>query len=195
MKGIEINVRKSLGFLAPGSFLQDLYLSGNATFLKGDVTYNLDKLVSDAAGTENNSNMQDRSRPLQGLAPILSMQVWLMTGRCSARPLIMAVAVDGWCLPATMPSTTNMKLRAMYSIYRFPPVSSRETGSEGSMPATCSMRTLSFTATAVVSAGVDPGNDKSYADLTSDMNYNPGDWVMSRIKKGISLSLSVGYKF
>ena len=43
--------------------------------------------------------------------------------------------------------------------------------------------------------GVDPGNDKSYADLTSDMNYNPGDWVMSRIKKGISLSLSVGYKF
>ena len=69
VKGIEINVRKSLGFLAPGSFLKDLYLSGNATFLKGDVTYNLDKLMSEAAGTENRSQMEDRSRPLQGLAP------------------------------------------------------------------------------------------------------------------------------
>ena len=35
----------------------------------------------------------------------------------------------------------------------------------------------------------------SNTDLTSDMNYNNGDWVMSRIKKGVNLSLSVGYKF
>ena len=41
----------------------------------------------------------------------------------------------------------------------------------------------------------DPNNDKSYADLTSDMNYNSGDWVLSRIKKGINLSLSIRYKF
>ena len=43
--------------------------------------------------------------------------------------------------------------------------------------------------------GVDQNNDKGYADLTSNMNYNSGDWVLSRIKKGINLSLSVGYKF
>ena len=41
----------------------------------------------------------------------------------------------------------------------------------------------------------DPANDKAYVDLTSDMNYNSGDWVLSRIKKGVNLSLSVSYKF
>ncbi len=38
--------------------------------------------------------------------------------------------------------------------------------------------------------------DKSYIDRTGlGMDYNEGDWVMSRIKKGINLSLSASYKF
>ena len=44
----------------------------------------------------------------------------------------------------------------------------------------------------------DPETGKSgtvYMDLTGDMNYNKGDYVMSRIKKGINLSVSASYKF
>lgn len=195
VKGIEINVRKSLGFLAPGSFLKDLYLSGNATFLKGDVTYNLDKLVSDAAGTENNSNMQDRSRPLQGLAPYTVNAGLAYDGKMfgaalnygrSGRRLVFAgnyAKYDQYEAPRNVLDLQisarflNEKLEVKFNasdLLNEDIVVYRNCGGE---------------------PGVDPGNDKSYADLTSDMNYNPGDWVMSRIKKGINMSLSVGYKF
>lgn len=35
----------------------------------------------------------------------------------------------------------------------------------------------------------------TYLDLTKDMNYNKGDYVMNRIKKGINISINASYKF
>jgi hypothetical protein len=38
--------------------------------------------------------------------------------------------------------------------------------------------------------------DKSYTGRTAlGMDYNEGDWVMSRFRKGINLSISASYKF
>ena len=190
VKGIELNLRKSLGFLAPMSFLKDLYLNGNATFLKGDVTYNLDKLLF---GKETGA--QDRTRPLQGLAPYtinagLTYQGKLLGaalnyGR-SGRKLVFAgdyAKYDQYEAPRDvldlqisahfLNESLEVKFNASdllnqdITVYR----------NCGTVP------------------GVDTENDKGYADLTSNMNYNSGDWVMSRIKKGINLSLSIGYKF
>lgn len=185
VKGIEINVRKSLGFLAPGSFLKDLYLSGNATFLKGDVTYNLDKLMSEAAGTENRSQMEDRSRPLQGLAPYT---------------INAGLAYDGKMFGAAINYGRNgRKLvyagdATMHDQYEAPrnALDIQLTGHFLN-----DKLEVKFNASDILNEDIVVYRNCSYSntDLTSDMNYNNGDWVMSRIKKGVNLSLSVGYKF
>ncbi|KMW80021.1 TonB-dependent receptor [Bacteroides sp. 3_1_13] len=191
VKGIEINMRKSLGFFAPASFLKNLYLSGNVTFLKGDVTYNLDKLY----GTTQEIKTQDRSRPLQGLAPYtvnvgLTYQdkmfgAALNYGR-SGRKLVLAgnyAKFDQYEAPRNV---LDLQLSARFLKERLE---------------------VKFNASDLLNqdiivyrnCGNDPlvedPNGGAYEDLTSDMNYNSGDWVLSRIKKGINLSLSVGYRF
>ena len=75
-KGLEFNMRKSFGFLAPTSFLKDLYLTGNVTWLSGNVSYNLDRLVANAnglGGSVGNDAFKDsnRKRPLLGMAPFI----------------------------------------------------------------------------------------------------------------------------
>ena len=195
VKGIELNVRKSLGFLAPGSFLKDIYLSGNATFLKGDVTYNLDRLMSEASGTENNSQMQDRNRPLQGLAPYtinagLNYQgkivgASLNYGR-SGRRLVFAGNYDKYDEYEAPRDVLDLQLSARFLKER---LEVKFNAGDLLNQDVIVYRNCGY------EPGVDPGNDRGYADLTSDMNYNSGDWVRSRIKKGINLSLSIGYKF
>jgi hypothetical protein len=55
--GFEVDVRKNLGFLAPGSdFFKYLLINGNFTYLNGNVT-------------DNSNVIQDR--PIQGLAPYI----------------------------------------------------------------------------------------------------------------------------
>lgn len=72
--GLEFNLRKSFGFLAPGSFLMDLFLTANVTWIHGEVQYN-EKAVNEALyGTrpnpgEENTVTPDRKRPLEGMAP------------------------------------------------------------------------------------------------------------------------------
>lgn len=75
VQGMEFELRKSLGFIAPDSkILSDIYLTGNATFMTGNVTYNADKLLFES-GLTGNSAVSDtimdeyRDRTLQGLAP------------------------------------------------------------------------------------------------------------------------------
>ena len=190
VKGIEINLRKSLAFIAPGSFLKDVYVSGNATFLSGDVTYNLERLQNAASGIDREVKTQDRSRPLQGLSPYtvnagLAYQgkilgAALNYGR-NGRKLLFAGDYEKYdqyeasrdVLARFLKEKLEVKFNAS-DLLNQDVIVYRNCGYE---------------------PGVDPNNDKGYADLTSNMNYNSGDWVLSRIKKGINLSLSVGYKF
>ena len=58
-KGIEVNLRKSLKFIAPGTFLQHLYVNANAMYMKMEVNYE----------QRNNKRDSVRQRPLQDLVP------------------------------------------------------------------------------------------------------------------------------
>jgi len=65
IKGLELNIRKSFDFLAPAGFLKDLYLTANATVLKGDVKYDIEKIGMDPKTFTGTA----RKRPLQGMSP------------------------------------------------------------------------------------------------------------------------------
>ncbi|OUN98953.1 TonB-dependent receptor [Bacteroides clarus] len=184
VKGIELNVRKSLGFLAPGSFLKDVYLSGNATLLKGDVTYNLERLMY-AENPNIEIKTQDRNRPLQGLAPYtinagLTYQgkivgASLNYGRSGRRLAFAGVDThyDEYEAPRDV---LDLQLSARFLKERLE---------------------VKFNAGDLLNQDivVYRNSDSKGNALTSDMDYNDGDWVKSRIKKGINLSLSIGYKF
>ncbi|MBS5743667.1 MAG: TonB-dependent receptor, partial [Neisseria sp.] len=60
-KGIELNVRKSLGFLLPGSFLRDLWFTGNFSIIDGTVKLNYDESIQ--------NSYKNRRRPLMGMSP------------------------------------------------------------------------------------------------------------------------------
>lgn len=184
VKGIELNVRKSLGFIAPAPFLQDMYVSANATFIKGNVTYNLDALLG-----FSEIERESRNRPLQGLSPYtinagLTYQgrVWgaaLNYGR-NGRKLVMAGEHDEFDQYEASRNVLDLQVSARFLKERLE---------------------IKFNASdllnedMIVYRNCKYGEDKGYTDLTADMDYNEGDWLMSRIKKGVNLSLSVGYKF
>lgn len=73
-KGIEIDFRKSLGFFNPAStILSNIYLSGNASWMKANVKYNTQAMLAAANGVTG-SDAKDlpadsRNRPVQGLSP------------------------------------------------------------------------------------------------------------------------------
>ena len=190
VKGIEFNVRKSLGFIAPGSFLKDVYFNANATFIKGNVTYNLDELLNESSGTEHEIYRETRNRPLQGLAPYtvnagLTYQgkvlgVSLNYGR-NGRKLVMAgeeAMFDQFEAPRNV---LDLQVSARFFKEKF---ELRFNVSDMLNEDIIVYRNCQYD---YVNGG--------YADLTSDMNYNSGDWIVSRIKKGVNLSLSASYKF
>jgi outer membrane receptor protein involved in Fe transport len=193
VKGVEFNVRKSLGFIGAGTFFGDIYVSGNATLIKGDVTYNYDKLMN-----QKTIYRQDRSRPLQGLSPYtvnagLAYQgkivgAALNYGR-SGRKLVMAGEEEKYDQYEDPRDVLDLQLSARFMKERLE---------------------LKFNASDLLNQdaivyrncgyqnGVDVGQPdvKTYEDRTAlGMNYNAGDWVLSRIKRGVNLSFSIGYKF
>jgi TonB-dependent receptor len=68
-KGFEIDARKSLAFINPGSrWLQNLYISGNFTYLKGEISY----IVNKVPGTQKDTFFIAKgNRPIQGLSPYI----------------------------------------------------------------------------------------------------------------------------
>lgn len=188
VKGIEFNLRKSLEFIAPATFLKDMYVNANATFIKGDVEYNLDDLL----GAELGSNT--RKRPLQGLAPYTVNAGLTYQGKVlgaalnysrSGRKLVMAGSYEKYDQYEAPRDVLDLQLSARFLNERLE---------------------VKFNASDLLNQDIivyrncgyeigDTGNDGAYVDLTDDMGYNPGDWLMSRIKKGINLSLTIGYKF
>lgn len=71
--GLEVDFRKSLGFFSPGSWLEQLYINGNTTWIKGKVRYNTDAMLKAASGLTGADfdvlPPDSRNRPLQGLSP------------------------------------------------------------------------------------------------------------------------------
>lgn len=68
-KGIEFDIRKSLGFIDRGSaWLKKLYVSGNYTYLRGGISYVATKVPGTARDT---SYIAKDGRPIQGLSPFI----------------------------------------------------------------------------------------------------------------------------
>ena len=72
-KGIEVDFRKSLGFISPLSgWLKNVFISGNGSWMKADVEYNANALMqaaSDIGAPVGLAPAGKRNRPLQGLSP------------------------------------------------------------------------------------------------------------------------------
>ena len=187
VKGIEFNVRKSLGFLAPASFLKDLYLSGNFSYITGDVNY---------TAIRNDENK--RKRPLMGLAPYtvnagLTYQgkvlgAALNYGR-KGRTLVMSGDYEKYDQYENPRNVLDLQISARFLDEK---LEVKFNASDLLNEDIIVYRNCAYD----INYENNTEPDGAYTDRTAlGMNYNPGDWVMSRIKKGVNLSLSVGYKF
>jgi len=185
LKGLELNWRKSMGFLTPS--LKNLYFSGNATYLKGDVQYNIDKLNADLWGYDPGIvTSPDRSRPLAGLAPYT---------------VNAGLDYQGKVLGASVNYGTNGRKVVIAAPQEFLDEyeAPRQT-LDFQLSARLLKNRLEIKANAsdilnqpyIVYVNSSKNND----DYTDDMGYNKDkDNVRSKITKGVSFSLSVGYKF
>jgi TonB-dependent receptor len=190
-KGVELNLRKSLGFMAPGSLLENLYFSGNFSLIEGDVTYSL----ADVLGLDR-IDRQERSRPLAGLAPYLvngglsyegKVFGWSVNYNREGRKLVYAGEYDKHDQYENPRDVLDLQVSARLLRQKLE---------------------LKLNAGDILNQDViiyrncdyDPLNDPAvdpgvYHDRTGlGMDYNEGDWLMSRVKKGVNLSFSVSYK-
>lgn len=67
VKGIELDVRKSLDFINPGSVLRNFYITGNYSYLRGKIDTYADRF--DSADMQIKRVKIQSNRPVQGLAP------------------------------------------------------------------------------------------------------------------------------
>lgn len=72
-KGIEVDIRKSLGFISPATdWLKKVYFSANGSWMKANVEYDPAALMQAAINAGSNPPLAPsakRERPLQGLSP------------------------------------------------------------------------------------------------------------------------------
>jgi len=187
VKGLELNLRKSFGFLAPGSILKDLYLTANATFLKGDVKFNVTKLIQIARGMDPEAvSGVDRKRPLQGLAPYVLNAGLAYQGKT----LGMAVnyGTNGRKVIMAAPLEYMDEYEAPRSVLDFQ-ISARFLKQKLEVKANAS--DLLNQATIIYCNSNGHGED-----YTDDMGYNKGkDLIRSKVKKGAGYSFSVSYSF
>ncbi|MBD8387770.1 TonB-dependent receptor domain-containing protein [Dysgonomonas sp. BGC7] len=198
-KGMEFNWRKGLGFISPS--LRDLYFTGNYTWMKANVKYNQEKLLN--PNIKDSDPDFDRDRPLQGLSPYTLNLGLAYEGNIigaainynrNGRKLVYAgeeTKYDQYensrdVLDLQF-STRLMKDQRLELKFNISDIFNQD------IIVYRNTRIVEYTA-----ENPDPETGKSgtvYMDLAGDMNYNKGDYVMSRIKKGINLSLSASYKF
>jgi len=185
LKGLELNWRKSMGFITPS--LKNLYFSGNATCLEGDVQYNIDKLNADLWGKDPGIvTSPDRSRPLAGLAP------YTVNAGIDYQGKVFGVSVN---YSANGRKVVIAAPQEFLDEYEAP----RET-----LDFQLSARLLKNSIEIKANASdilnqpyiIYVNSDKHNADFTDDMGYNKDkDNVRSKITKGVGFSLSVSYKF
>ena len=189
-KGVELNVRKSFGFIAPGTFLKDLYFSGNATLLKGDVDYSIWQLVDEMLGTHYNEEGYEnkRNRPLQGLSP------YTVNAGLSYQGKVFGANVNY--------STSGRKLLNAGSEERFDEYEAPRHIIDLQLSARFLQGALEVKANAGDLLGSayrvyrNCARDREKTDRTSlGMDYDEGDWIISQYKRGTTYSFSVSYKF
>ena len=192
VKGLELNVRKSLGFFAPGSFLQDIYLQGNASLIKGNVKYDMKKIIEQFGGTLVKGE-NDRDRPLQGLVPYTvnvglsysgkHLGAAINYGR-AGRKLVMAGVAERYDEYEAPRDVLDLQISTRFLKNR---LEVKANASDLLNQAYIVYRNCGYKN---VDASVD-----GFEDRTGDMNYNEGDWILGKSKRGTSYSLSVSYKF
>ena len=197
IKGLELNIRKSFGFLAPGSFLKDLYLTANATLLQGDVKYNFDKIVDIAQGLDpKDFSGTDRKRPLQGMAPYTvntgldyqteQLGLALNYGRIGSK-IVMAGGTE-WEDTYEAPRDV-VDFQISYRLLK------------GRMQIKVNVSDLLNQPIILydnkVTFGKNYENGKDRTDYTiGDKNYNKEeDIIRSKVRKGTNYSVSVSYNF
>jgi outer membrane receptor protein involved in Fe transport len=184
VKGIEFNLRKSFGFIVPGSFFKDLYLTGNATLLKGNVEY-----VSDSKNTT-------RNRPLLGLVPYSVNAGLSYSGKyfgaavnygTTGRKLIESGTYEKYDEYEAPRNVLDLQLSAKLLNGR---MEVKANGSDLLGEVYRVYRNCSNTERNVNE------QDGLFADRTSlGMNYNEGDWITNQYKRGATYSFSVSYNF
>lgn len=203
-QGFEINARKSLGFIAPDqSILNNLYLNGNYSWIKANVKYNQVLLFQGGYLSEEQqeqyrtSDAYNRDRPLQGLSPYT---------------VNMGLSYDGDRIGAAV--NYNRSGRRLVYAGEYEKHDQYENPRDVldlqvSARMMKRLMELKFNVSDLLNqdfiiyrnSDYDPLNDQTkdpgvYHDRTAlGMNYNAGDWVMSRIKRGVNMSFSVNYKF
>ena len=195
-KGLEFNIRKSLGFTAPGTFLENLYLGGNATIIKGDVTYNLNEVLGMPA-----ISATDRNRPLLGLSPYTVNANLAYEGPVfgaavnygrNGRRLVTSGDYDKYDQYEASRDVLDLQLSARFLRQKLEVKLNASDILNQDIIVYRNTKIVEWTAENPNPEGL---TGTEYLDLTDDLNYNPGDQVMSRIKKGMNLSLSVSYNF
>ena len=185
-KGIELNVRKSLGFLLPGSFLRDLWFTGNFSIIDGTVKLNYDE--------SKQKSYKNRRRPLMGMSPYTvnvglgyfgkQLSATVNYGR-KGRSLLLSAENDAHDIYENPRNVLDLQLAAKFLKNRLE---------------------VKFNASDLLHEDyilyrnchgyIDTsGNWSNTVDWTDKgMDYTPGDWVISRINKGVNLSLTVSYQ-
>ena len=167
---------------------QDIYLTANASIIKGNVEYNPEDEINKLAFGDDYvpaDNSFDRKRPLQGLAPYL-VNVGLM--------------YQGDVLGANINYSRNGRKLFMAGTYE---KLDEFENSRDMLDIQVSARFLKeklevkFNASDLLNQPFIRyrNTNRKFEDLTDDMNYNEGDWVLNKYKRGTSYSFSVSYRF
>jgi outer membrane receptor protein involved in Fe transport len=179
VKGVELNFRKSFGFVAPA--LSDLWLTGNLTALEGNVAYSL-------------INDKERNRPLQGLAP------YVINGSALYESVRWGAAVNYTRMGRILVMSGEYAKHDEYENPRnvldlqfYVRFFSQQLEVKLNLSDLLNEDMIVYRNRGYETAAADdpgPGNNR----MALGMDYNDGDYVMSRISRGVNLSLSVSYK-
>jgi TonB-dependent receptor len=184
MRGLEFNFRKSFAFIAPA--LENLWLSGNFALMEGLVE------------AENEIwKIEKRERPLQGLAPYnLNASLMYEGSRFGAavnytrvgRTLLYGGEFVKHDVYENPRNVLDLQLYARFFEQR---LEVKLNASDVLNEEMITYRNCDYDSSN--DQAVDPGAYHSRTHLGLD--YNEGDFVMSRISRGINLSVSLSWKF
>lgn len=183
-KGFEVNFRKNLGFIAPGStILKDFWLSGNAMFMNMKVHY-------------TNERDSARTRPLQDLVPYtinasLSYEGDIFGGAINygttGRKLIRADEMEEGDQYEAPRHVLDLQLSARLLKKR---MEIKFNISDILAQPFIRYKNMGF------KNRTEWGPQDQWEPYLDDMGYNKGkDWLIEKARRGINYSLSVSYKF
>ncbi len=190
-QGLELNLRKNFSFLGGGDFFKNLYLTANAMVMKANVQYNYIDLTAAIEQDDIDPDF-NRDRPLQGLAPYtvnagLNYQgkYWGFAtnyGRTGRKLVISGAAanLDEYENPRDV---IDLQLRINLL--------------EGKMGIKANAGDILNQSYIIYRNGIwnKPDTGYEYVEMLDDMDYNEGDYIIQKYKKGINFSLSVSYSF